>query len=206
MAYQFPITVAVDDEAAAQALRLKVEKILAALPVEVGDIAAPFQPLSAASPGQIMVWTDGGCDMKKNGVGAWAYVIKLPDGSAHEHASGEFDTTNNRMELIAVIRALEALEIGPEIVIHADSEYVIKGCTQWARNWVKNGWKTYQGNAVINRDLWEILLALYQLHNVRFVHVKGHSGIVENERCDELCTAKMQELHKDALAAGPAMQ
>ena len=93
-------------------------------------------------------------------------------------------------------------EIGPQIVIYSDSEYVIKGCTQWAKNWVKNGWKTYQGGQVINRDLWEILIALYQLHNVRFEWVKGHSGIPENERCDELCTAAMTALYKEALAGG----
>jgi ribonuclease HI len=105
------------------------------------------------------------------------------------------------MEMIAVIRALETIEIGQKIKIYSDSEYLIKGCTQWARNWVKNGWKTYQGKDVINRDLWEILIALYQLHDVTFEWVKGHAGVEENERCDALCTATMQALHKEALAS-----
>lgn len=203
MAFQLPITIDAVHEETAEAIRLKIEKILAALPVEVGQLEAAG-PAKVADAGSILVWTDGGCDMKKNGVGAWAYLIKMPGGKVVEHCSGEFETTNNRMEMVAVIRALEALEVGPEIVIHADSEYVIKGCTSWARNWIKNGWKTYQGNPVINRDLWEILIALYQLHNVRFVQVKGHSGVEENERCDEMCTAKMTELHKEALSGAVA--
>ncbi|WP_266032539.1 ribonuclease H family protein [Brucella intermedia] len=200
MKFQAPLTIEADSPEEAEALRLKVFKILGALPIELGDLAPAGTVVTPTGTGVIEVYTDGGCDLKKDGLGAWAYVIKFADGQRVEHTAGEFGTTNNRMEMVAVIRALEAIEIGQAIKIYSDSEYLIKGCTQWARNWVNNGWKTYQGKDVINRDLWEILLALYQLHDVTFEWVKGHAGVEENERCDQLCTQTMQELHKAALS------
>ena len=147
----------------------------------------------------ILVYTDGGCDLKKNGIGAWA-LIAVPPGKTVEHAvcrSGALlGTTNNRMELLAVINALEEVEIGPRVIITTDSEYVCKGASMWVDGWVKKGWKTYAGAPVKNRDLWEKLMALRDLHNVRFDWVKGHAGNPLNEMCDTLCTAAMQ----DALA------
>ena len=87
------------------------------------------------------------------------------------------ETTNNRMELTALIKALEHIEIGPPVRVFADSEYVIKGLTVWSRNWVRNGWKTATGNPVINQDLWEHALMLYKLHSVKFEWVNPHSWI-----------------------------
>ncbi|MEJ6846776.1 ribonuclease H family protein [Sinorhizobium fredii] len=150
-----------------------------------------------------IVHTDGGCDSRRGGLGAWAYTVHFPNGTYDEQVGSLAGTTNNRMEMMAVLRALEALEIGPAIKVVSDSEYVVKGLTQWSRNWVRNGWQTRDGKPVMNRDLWEPLVQLYQLHNVTFDIVKGHSGHEFNERCDALCTAAIVNLHKDMLADQP---
>lgn len=149
-----------------------------------------------------VVYTDGGCDLRKGGLGAWACVIHHPDGMVEELVGAMNGTTNNRMEMLAVIKVLEHLEIGPPVKIVTDSQYVALGVTQWSRNWVRNGWKTRDGKPVINQDLWEPLLQLYQLHSCTFEHVKGHSGHVHNERADKLCTVAMIDAHKTLLAGG----
>ena len=146
------------------------------------------------------VYTDGGCDLRKGGIGAWAHIIRFPDGSVEEGCGVMIGTTNNRMEMMAVIRALERLEFGPPVKVVTDSEYVAKGVTVWSRNWVRNGWKTYDGKPVVNRDLWEPLLQLYQLHDCTFKVVKGHSGHAQNEYVDKMCTSAMINAHKAMLA------
>jgi ribonuclease HI len=161
---------------------------------EYGVTASVSEPEPAAEA-PVLVWTDGGCDSKRDGIGAWAYLIHWPDGSVQEASDALLGTTNNRMELMAVLRVLQALEIGPKTKIVSDSEYVIKGATVWSKNWVKYGWKTYDGAHVKNRDLWEQLVALVSLHDVDFEHVKGHSGHPQNERVDSLCTAKMNQCY-----------
>ncbi|QXN72664.1 ribonuclease HI [Rhodobacter phage RcZahn] len=158
------------------------------------------KPLEAAVGEEIVVYTDGGCDARRGGVGAWAFIARIPGQPPLKRCEAVSDTTNNRMEMQAVIEALKVLEIGQKIVIYSDSEYVIKGATQWARNWVRNGWMTAGGSPVKNVEIWQELLALYQLHDVRFVHVKGHSGVEDNEWCDQACTEAMQTLHKQTLA------
>lgn len=155
------------------------------------------------APSEIVIHTDGGCDRNKGGVGAWAYTVHHPDGTYDEQCGAEMETTNNRMEMTAVLKALEAMEIGVPIRVVADSEYVIKGITVWSRNWVRNGWRTASGSQVINKDLWEPLLKLYQLHDVKFEWVKGHTGAEFNERCDTLCTEAMAALHKKVLMEAP---
>ena len=147
-----------------------------------------------------IVYVDGGCNIREQGIGAWAWRAIPPEGDPIERTGGWWGSTNNRMELMAVIRALDALPIGPPIIVIADSEYVIKGCTQWARNWKKYGWKTSAGGDVKNRDLWEALLALYELHDISFRHVKGHSGDENNEAVDALCTATMAALKAERQA------
>jgi ribonuclease HI len=151
--------------------------------------------LELAGEAETYVYTDGGCDMKRGGVGAWAYLIRLPSGGMVEQCEGMLATTNNRMELMAATKALEVLEIGPPVKIVTDSEYLIRGLTQWSRNWRRNGWKTYAGQPVMNKDLWEPLIALYELHKVTFEHVKGHTGHPENEHVDSLCTSKLNDCH-----------
>jgi ribonuclease HI len=146
------------------------------------------------------VWTDGGChNSGKDGLGAWAFLAHLPDGTEVVRSEASYGNTNNTMELRAVIEALKVLEMGPPILIRTDSEYVIKGVTLWVRNWVRNGWKTMNGTPVKNKELWEELVALYKLHNAKFEHVKGHVGHEWNEHVDELCTKAMQELHKASI-------
>lgn len=160
-----------------------------------------------AGDGSIVVFTDGGCwsNGSAHAVGAWAFRAEGVSVGIIERAAAFTGTTNNRMEMMAVIAALERLEIGPPITIFADSQYVIKGCTEWSRGWVRRGWTNAQGEPVKNRDLWERMLKLYQLHNCKFRHVKGHSGVAGNERVDELCSIAMTNAHK-ALLAGEHVQ
>lgn len=159
----------------------------------------------AQDTGAVVVFTDGGCwsNGSEHSVGAWAFRAERLHHEPVEKAEARVGTTNNRMEMLAVIAALEHLEIGVEIIIFADSQYVIKGCTEWSRGWVRRGWKNAQGDAVKNRDLWERMLKLYTLHNCRFRHVKGHSGVAGNERVDQLCSIAMTNAHKALLAGEP---
>jgi ribonuclease HI len=109
-------------------------------------------------------------------------------------------TTNNKMELQAVIEALKTIEFGRPIQVFCDSEYVVKGATMWARSWVRNGWMTKQGTPVANKELWVELLELYQLHDVELIHIPGHSGHEWNDYVDQLCTKAMQKLHKQFIS------
>jgi len=110
---------------------------------------------------------------------------------------GERDTTNNRMELTAAIRGLEALNRASSIVLTTDSQYVRKGITEWIKGWKAKGWKTAGRQPVKNRDLWERLDELCDTHNIDWRWVKGHSGHVENERVDALANRGIDELSED---------
>lgn len=144
------------------------------------------QPSHLNGAGPVIVHTDGGYN-SHNDLGSWAYTIHT--GPDVLEGFGAFaNTTNNRMEMLAVIRALEDIEPGLPIVVYSDSQYVINGISSWVHGWVKRGWKTGYGEDVKNRDLWEVLLGLTAVHSVVFKHVKGHNGNEFNERCDKLCT------------------
>ena len=134
---------------------------------------------------KVEIYTDGSC--KKNpGPGGWAAVL-VYNGREKEICGGEADTTNNRMELLATINALKALKEPCEVVLTSDSKYVVDGITKgWARGWKAKGWIKSDKKPALNVDLWEKLLDLLDVHNVKFVWVKGHAGHPENERCDEL--------------------
>ena len=135
----------------------------------------------------IEVYTDGGCSGNP-GPGGWAYVI-MGDTAPLENWGAEQSTTNNRMELQAVIAALEYLsraDTGAEITIYTDSQYVQKGMTVWIKDWKSRGWKTSGKQAVKNQDLWQRLDALSGLLRINLVWVKGHAGNKYNERCDFL--------------------
>jgi Ribonuclease HI len=199
MKFQVEIKFDVSSETVASNLVDVLLSILAKY--EVPATAGPVKEV--IDDGVISVYTDGGCDLKKGGLGAWAYVIRYPDGFVVENCGALMGTTNNRMELMAVIKALEEIEFGKPIRVVTDSEYVAKGVTVWSRNWVRNGWQTRDGKPVLNRDLWEHLLQLFQMHMVTFETVKGHSGHAQNERCDQLCTAAMLNAHKAILAGEP---
>ena len=128
--------------------------------------------------------TDGAC-LGNPGPGGWGALLRY--GSVErELAGGAPDTTNNRMELMAAIAALEALS-GPCVVtLHTDSQYVQKGIGEWLPNWVRRGWKTAAGDPVKNQDLWERLLAAAGPHKIKWQWVRGHAGTVDNERVDKI--------------------
>lgn len=133
------------------------------------------------------VYTDGACSGNP-GPGGWAYLMQW-NGHEKEGSGGEPHTTNNRMELTAAIEALNALKRPTTLTLHSDSQYVVKGITEWVAGWQRKGWKNSQGKPVENRDLWEQLLAAATPHHVSWVWVRGHSGHLQNERVDALAVA-----------------
>ena len=145
---------------------------------------------------KITVYTDGGCSGNP-GPGGWAYVV-LENDTMLSYASGNVeDTTNNRMELIAVINALETCikSAYPEITLFTDSQYVKNGYTTWLSNWKRNGWKSSTG-AVKNKDLWVRLDNLSNSIKVNFCWVRGHNGEKYNEMCDSLVKDEIKKLLK----------
>ncbi len=137
----------------------------------------------------INIYTDGGC-WGNPGPGGWAYRLLTANG-ALEGKGGEAATTNNRMELTAVIEALTLVSAKPElkelkIAVHTDSQYVKNGISSWIENWSRNGWRTASKQPVKNKDLWVPLKELRDSLNVSWAWVKGHAGHPENERCDAL--------------------
>lgn len=132
----------------------------------------------------VYLYTDGAC--KGNpGAGGWGALLRYKQHEK-ELFGGEPQTTNNRMELTAVVQGLQALREPCEVVIHTDSQYVKNGMESWIHNWKKNGWQTTSKQAVKNADLWQSLDQEVQRHTVRWTWVKGHAGHTENERADEL--------------------
>ncbi|MBL6969632.1 MAG: ribonuclease HI, partial [Gammaproteobacteria bacterium] len=132
----------------------------------------------------VEIFTDGGC-RGNPGVGGWGALLRYGEVEK-ELWGGESNTTNNRMELSAVIHALEAVKRSVPLRITTDSKYVKSGITEWIHNWKKNGWKTAARKPVKNVDLWQQLDSLVQMHQVEWAWVKGHSGHRENEIADEL--------------------
>lgn len=136
-------------------------------------------------------FTDGACSGNP-GPGGWGVLLRW-NGTEKELKGGEPDTTNNRMELMAAISALEALKRSVPIRLHTDSQYVKNGITTWIHGWKKNGWKTASKDPVKNEDLWRRLDDLVARHKVEFHWVKGHAGHVENERADQLARDGLRE-------------
>ena len=134
---------------------------------------------------EVKLFTDGAC--KGNpGPGGWGVVMIQAGGSTNELFGGEVFTTNNRMELLAVIKGLEAIQGIENINIYTDSKYVKNGITLWIKNWEKNGWKTASKKDVANQDLWLSLIHLVENKSIKWNWVKGHSGNQGNERADLL--------------------
>ena len=132
----------------------------------------------------IYIYSDGAC--KGNpGAGGWGALL-VTDGHRKEICGGEANTTNNRMEMTAVIRALESLKRPSAVEVHTDSQYVQKGISEWMAGWKRRNWRTADGKPVKNQDLWLQLDALSQLHRIEWKWVRGHNGHPENERADEL--------------------
>jgi ribonuclease HI len=140
----------------------------------------------------VIIYTDGGC-APNPGPGGWAALMLFGEHE-REISGAEAQTTNNRMELTAVIRALEALKRPVQGRIYTDSQYVRKGILEWVANWKKRGWKTADKKPVKNQDLWQALDALASTHELEWHWVKGHSGNVGNERVDELANRAIDAL------------
>ncbi|MES9855147.1 MAG: ribonuclease HI [Sedimenticola sp.] len=141
---------------------------------------------------RVEIYTDGAC--KGNpGRGGWGALMRY-NGKEKQLYGGERETTNNRMELMAVIKALEALKRPVDVRVTTDSQYVKKGITEWIKNWKKNGWKTAAKRPVKNSDLWQRLDQLVANHTVAWAWVKGHSGHPENELADDLANRGVEEL------------
>ncbi len=146
--------------------------------------------------GGIEIWTDGGC-LGNPGPGAWAFIVRA-SGEEREGSGFEAQTTNNRMELVAVREALAELSArsswkGQPITLHTDSQYVQKGISEWIRTWERNGWKTSAKKPVKNSELWRELLELSRGLSIRWVWVMGHAGNELNEKCDQMVQRAIAE-------------
>lgn len=149
---------------------------------------------------QVVIYSDGAC--KGNpGPGGWGALMNSGEHQK-ELWGGEPQTTNNRMELTAVIEALASLKRTCDIAVYTDSEYVKNGITTWIHGWKKRGWKTADGKPVKNMELWQRLEALARLHHIEWHWVKGHAGHPGNEKADELANRGVA----DTLAAGKTVQ
>ena len=144
---------------------------------------------------KVEINTDGAC-LGNPGPGGWGALLRYGD-TERELAGGESDTTNNRMELMAAIAALEALGSACEVTLHTDSQYVQKGVGEWMPNWIRRGWKTAAGQPVKNQDLWERLDRAASKHKVHWRWVRGHSGHVDNERVDKLARNAAELIKRD---------
>lgn len=140
----------------------------------------------------VEIYTDGACSGNP-GPGGWGAILR---SGAHEKElfGGEKETTNNRMEMMAVIEALSALKQKSRVDLYTDSKYVMDGITQWMPGWKAKGWKTANKKPVKNQDLWQRIDSLVQAHEVTFHWVKGHAGHPENERADELARSGISSL------------
>ena len=148
---------------------------------------------------QVHVYTDGAC-LGNPGPGGWAALLRY-GVRERELVGGEALTTNNRMELMAAIRALEVLTEPCEVVLHTDSQYVRRGITEWMPNWLRRNWRTSGGEAVKNQDLWQRLHAAAGRHAVDWRWVKGHAGDPDNERVDVLARTEAERFKADLAAA-----
>ena len=142
---------------------------------------------------KVEIYTDGACSGNP-GAGGWGVILRC-NGVEKELSGGQANTTNNRMELTAVIEALKALTKSCELIIYTDSRYVMDGVTKWLPNWQNNGWRTANKKTPVkNIDLWQSLESLIQKHQIKWVWVKGHNGHAENERVDELARTKAKSM------------
>lgn len=140
----------------------------------------------------VIIWTDGACSGNP-GPGGWGAIL-MAKGAQREISGAEAQTTNNRMELMAAIEALNALKRASEVRLLTDSKYVMDGVTKWIHGWKKNGWKTADRKPVKNEDLWRALDAAAQRHQITWKWVKGHSGDVMNDRADALARLAIKTL------------
>ena len=147
-----------------------------------------IKPKSSNTEDTIIIYTDGACT---GNPGAGGYGAVIIDGDRREELLGGYRlTTNNRMEMMGAIAALESLKSNSKVKLHSDSKYIVDAVVKgWAKKWQSNGWRRNRKEMAKNPDLWQELLDLCKIHDVEFVWVKGHAGIPENERCDRLAVA-----------------
>lgn len=144
---------------------------------------------------KVIIYTDGACSGNP-GVGGWGAIL-MYNGAAKKISGYDKNTTNNRMEMFAVIQALRCLNQSCQVVIHSDSQYVVDAFNKgWINSWQQNNWKTAGKSEVKNVDLWKALLYEINKHKVEFVKVAGHAGDVYNEMCDELATTEVANYQK----------
>jgi len=143
---------------------------------------------------RVEIFCDGACSGNP-GVGGYGAILRH-NSSEKELAGAAAETTNNRMEMTAAIKALESLKRPCQVLITTDSQYLVKGMTEWISGWLKKGWKNSKREEVLNRDLWERLLELSKVHRVEWAWVRGHDGHAENERCDELARRAIEEFKR----------
>ena len=156
--------------------------------------ASSHKPSLPEGAPRVQLYTDGACSGNP-GPGGWAFVVQHPASGKEKVGSGaELHTTNNRMELMAVIRGLEALTRPSAVELWSDSKYVLDGLAKWLDGWKKKGWKTANKQPVKNIDLWQCLDVLKAKHAVTFHWVRGHNEHPENERCDEMAVAAREAL------------
>ena len=149
---------------------------------------------------KVEIFTDGAC--KGNpGPGGWGAILRMGD-KERELSGGEQLTTNNRMEMMAVVEALGALKRPCAVTLYTDSRYVLDGLTKWIKGWQRNGWKTADKKPVKNADLWQALLAAAKPHRIEWQWVKGHAGHPENERADALASAAAVAAGRRRASAG----
>ena len=150
-------------------------------------------------PAEVEIFTDGACSGNP-GPGGWAAILRS-GGKERELSGGERATTNNRMELMAVIEGLKALTRGASVTIHTDSRYVMDGASKWILGWKRNGWKTADKKPVKNVDLWQRLDEAAQRHTIEWHWVRGHTGHPENEIADQLANRGIDELAGQSMVA-----
>ncbi len=149
----------------------------------------------------VVIHTDGGC-VPNPGTGGWGAVLEY-QGRRKELSGGERNTTNNRMELMAAIKALESLKRPCKVIMYTDSEYLQKGVSQWMPSWRRRGWKR-KGGEIKNLDLWRELDRLGEIHDIDWRWLRGHAGHPENERCDELASQAIASLKSGKAGARTA--
>lgn len=139
-----------------------------------------------------LLFTDGAC-LGNPGPGGWAYILRDSSGNEVIGSGGDDDTTNQKMEVTAVLRALESLTEPSGVEIHADSQYVTKGLMEWMDGWIAKSWKNAAKKPVANQDLWKPLAQLREKHEITTNWVKGHAGHPENERCDTIASVEAEK-------------
>ena len=156
--------------------------------------------MSEKTPPHIVVYTDGGCAPTNPGPGGWAAILRSGE-HVKELKGGEATSTNNRMELMAAIAALEALTRPCLVDLHTDSQYLRNGIMTWIKQWKRNGWRTADKKPVKNVDLWQRLETAFAKHRVRWHWVRGHAGDAMNERADELAREGISAVRAGATGA-----